>query len=223
MTGPHRAAKRIRNGLFVAEGTSDHPLADIVESLFISRGVDVNLSRPDFSRLEKVKKDVASRVTAGCELLAATPEVVVVHRDADNAGLTARREEIVAAVAECAPSSIVVPVIPIRMTEAWLLLDEEAIRFVAGNPRGREPLGLPKRHEVERVSDPKERLRNCLLDAASVTGRRRTQLARRFPENRRQLLERLDPDGPVTSLPSWIELSRSVETIVDGWCREHPG
>ncbi|HEY4005373.1 MAG TPA: hypothetical protein VGM60_09340 [Pseudonocardia sp.] len=94
---------RSHSGLFVAEGTSDHPLADLVESLFGARGVDVNLSRPDFSRLAKVAKDVKSRIAAGCELMAGAPEVVVVHRDADTAGLVARRQEIEQAVAACAP------------------------------------------------------------------------------------------------------------------------
>lgn len=164
-----------------------------------------------------MRKDVTSRVSAGGELMAGVPEVVVVHRDADNAGIAARQQEIVQAVAACSPESSTVPVIPVRMTEAWLLLDEEAIRFVAGNPRGRTPLTLPKRHELERAADPKEVLRDCLLDAASVTGRRRTQLIKRFPQHRRQLLERLDPDGPVADLSSWDELTQSVDAVVDEW------
>ena len=31
-------------------------------------------------------------------------------------------------------------IVPVRMTEAWLLLDESAIRRVAGRPHGDEPL-----------------------------------------------------------------------------------
>jgi hypothetical protein len=152
--------------------------------------------------------------------MAGAPDVVVVHRDADSAGLIARRQEIEQAVAACAPTSKPVPVIPVRMTEAWLLLDEDAIRYVAGNPRGRAPLTLPKRHEVERAADPKHMLSSCLLDAASVTGRRRAQLIQRFSQNRRQLLERLDPEGPVAELSSWQELVASVEAVVNGWQRD---
>jgi hypothetical protein len=34
------------SGLFICEGTSDQPLADIIETLFIERGLTVRLSRP---------------------------------------------------------------------------------------------------------------------------------------------------------------------------------
>ena len=47
------------------EGTSDAPLADVVVSLFLDRDVVVNLSRPDFSLLPRVEKDVRSRLQVG--------------------------------------------------------------------------------------------------------------------------------------------------------------
>lgn len=119
-------------------------------------------------------------------------------------------------------STNLVPVIPVRMTEAWLLLDEPAIRTVAGNPAGRASLTLPKHHEAERLPDPKSVLRQALLDAANVTGRRRERLDRRFSENRRQLLERLDPHGPVTRLTSWRDLVRSVESVIASWQQPTP-
>jgi hypothetical protein len=49
---------RIYSGLFVAEGSSDAPLADVVETLFFDRGVSLFLSKPDFARLGKVPRDV---------------------------------------------------------------------------------------------------------------------------------------------------------------------
>ena len=97
------------------------------------------------------------------------------------------------------------------MTEAWLLLDEAAIRMVAGNPRGRQVLSLPKVNEVERLADPKSRLREALQAAADVRGRRRSRLDRRFNNNRRQLLRRLDPTGPVTQLSSWVALVDDID------------
>lgn len=119
-------------------------------------------------------------------------------------------------------SDHLVPIIPVRMTEAWLLLDELAIRTVAGNPGGRTALSLPKHHEVERVHDPKSLLRQALLDAASVTGRRRVRLDNRFSENRRQLLERLDPHGSVTQLSSWSSLIESVSDVTSSWIGYRP-
>jgi len=162
----------LHSGLFVAEGSSDAPLADLVTDLFAEHGIRLRLQEPDFTRL-KVAKDVRSKVHAGIELAKTDFDVIVVHRDADNAGHVAREQEILKAVTCVSANAQVVPVVPVRMTEAWLLLDEAAIRRVAGNPNGRVRLGLPKPHEVESGADPKHLLRQCLLTAADCTGRRR--------------------------------------------------
>lgn len=147
--------QRSYSGLFVAEGSSDAPLAELIESLFLERGIEVRLSQPDFSLLGKVDKDVRSRVAAGLRLVGAPVDLIVVHRDADNAGRSARLREITSAIDSLHLDSLLIPVIPVRMTEAWLLLDEATIRLVAGNPMGRMNLALPKRHEVEALADPK--------------------------------------------------------------------
>jgi hypothetical protein len=198
-------------GLFIAEGTSDLPLSDLVELLFFDCGLRLDLSRPDFSMLAKVPKDSASRIRAGRQLVGRPLDVIVVHRDADRAGSEARREELAAAMSQAGAPEVMVPVVPVRMTEAWLLLDEEAVRFVAGNPRGRTKLRLPKAHEVESVADPKQLLRECLLTAAEASGRRRERVAQRFEQNRRQLLENLDRSGPVGQLRSWKQMVSDVQ------------
>ncbi len=210
-------SKRFYSGLFIAEGSSDHPLADLVESLFLTQGVSLRLTKPDFAALDKVAKDVRSRVAAGLKLIGGPVDLIVVHRDADNAGHQARRQEISDAVGSVSGSAALVPVIPVRMTEAWLLLDEALIRQVAGNPRGRMGLGLPKVHEVESVADPKELLRRCLLTAADETGRRRDSVQKRFFQHRRQLLERLETSGSLTKLPSWNRLVDDVAGVIKEW------
>lgn len=208
---------RSHTGLFVSEGSSDQPLADLVESLFVSRGVTLHLSKPDFALLGKVAKDVRSRLEAGVRLVGAPVDLIVVHRDADDAGHHARQREIEAAVRAVGGNADLVPVIPVRMTEAWLLLDEAAIRQVVGNPRGRTKLNLPKAHEVESIADPKDLLRTCLLAAADETGRRREAVGKRFNQHRRQLLERLDPTGTLTRLDSWNRLVTEIEGVIKSW------
>lgn len=201
----------------MAEGSSDLPLADLVESLFVDRDVMLRLSKPDFSLLDKVPKDVRSRVAAGMKLLRDPIDLVVVHRDSDNVGHKIRRTEIEKAVLEAGVTSSVIPVIPVRMTEAWLLLDEAGIRQVAGNPRGRHDLRLPRAREVEGVADPKQMLQQCLVNAADVAGRRHDRVAKRFFQHRRQLLERLDRKGPVATLPSWGRLIADIDAVVEQW------
>ncbi|GAA0990888.1 hypothetical protein GCM10009555_077370 [Acrocarpospora macrocephala] len=208
---------RVYTGFFVGEGTSDLPLADIVETLFIDRGTQVRLSKPDFESLKGVRRDVRSKVSASIQLVGGPVDLVVVHRDADNAGADTRRNEIEEAVHAAGHCSSIVPVIPVRMTEAWLLLDEQSIRTVAGNPKGKMNLGLPASNRVEREPDPKQLLKECLLKASDATGRRRERAANRFYEHRRHLLQRLDCAGPVTSLPSWKRLVADIESVIDQW------
>jgi hypothetical protein len=141
--------------------------------------------------------------------------LAVVHRDADRAGWQQRRNEIEQALEDSGIRCGLIPVIPITMTEAWLLLDEREIRHVAGNPNGRTSLSLPKTHEVEGIADPKALLRDCLLQAASARGRRRETVAKRFSQHRAQLLERLDMHGPVTQLSSWRKLVADVEKCIE--------
>jgi hypothetical protein len=208
---------RTRTGLFLGEGSSDVPLAELVEQLFYDRDVPLRLSKPDFARLpDRVGCTLERKVEKGLELLGGPVEVIVIHREADNAGPEHRLREMREALDRTFCGAELVPVIPVRMTEAWLLLDEKAIRTVAGNPKGRHPLGLPAPSEVERKSDPKEILRKALLDASGTTGRRRASVEKRFANHRRDLLGRLDRFGPVTGLGSWWRLVEGVEGVIGG-------
>jgi hypothetical protein len=58
------------------------------------------------------------------------------------------------------------------MTEAWLLVDESAIRAASGNPNGRHRIDMPDAGRIEKLPDPKSQLRQ-LLDAASNLPQRR--------------------------------------------------
>jgi hypothetical protein len=205
---------RTVSGLFVAEGNSDAPLAAIVESLFLESSMTLHLTAPDYSLLEsRVGKDLPSRVSAGIALMGREPDVVVLHRDTDNTDHPKRRQEMEEAVAASSHRAHLVPVIPVRMTEAWLLLDEHAIRSVAGNPNGREPLDLPTVREAERIANPKETLQHAILTAAAVRGRRRKQLAARFPASRRRLLDGLSLTGAHSQLEGWKQLAADVRTV----------
>ena len=63
------------------------------------------------------------------------------------------------------------PVIPIRMQEAWLLIDEQAIRTAANRPNGQAPLNLPRRVSLESLPDPKRILYDALVTASERHGR----------------------------------------------------
>lgn len=68
---------RYFSGVFLAEGSSDMPIAELVEGMFFERGFEVHLSKPDFDLLSRrVGRDVGSKIRAAKEL---TSTAVVVH------------------------------------------------------------------------------------------------------------------------------------------------
>lgn len=199
--------------LLLMDGSSDAPLAQHLEELSRRAGRPVRVVALDVDRLPiGAGRTVTNRLRAA---LKADPgfSLVFVHRDAEAQDPELRYTEVADAVVKANFPGRHVAVVPVRKTEAWLLLDELAIRTVAGRPTGRVPLPLPPVHAIESHPDPKALLREVLLLASGATGRRREQLTRRFPQLRRQLLDRLDVDGPVTRLPSWSRLADDIAAL----------
>ena len=196
--------------LFIADGPSDHPLAGHVASLVERNGVSIRVITPDFQRLSgKVGRDVYSRIEA-MQRIATRFDLLIVHRDAEKDGLERRRQEIDSAVERAGVTCPVIRVVPVRMTEAWLLGEEGAIRRVAGRPSSSVPLGLPPIKRAEDLPDPKGLLATAIEKASQHSGRRLAKLRRDFSEHRRQLLQDLDIDGVVAALPSWQRLVEDV-------------
>lgn len=100
-----------------------------------------------------------------------------IHRDAEGQKPEERIREISDAINEAQQSGKIgfqhhVGVVPVRMTEAWLLIDEASLRRAAGNPNGKIQLNLPSLSQLERVLDPKKMLYELLQKASEKTGRR---------------------------------------------------
>ena len=179
-----------------------------IEAIAAEHRIEVTVTDPDLERLPKppgktVKGKLQAVLRMGGEY-----DLIVVHRDADRDGVPAREEEIRTAVTDVSGDVPFVPVIPVRMTEAWLLTNERELRQVAGNPNGTMPLGLPKVGTLENVPDPKAVLKQIL---ALASGRKLDRFNTRFPQHRRQLLDRLDRAGPVTRLRSWTHFVAGIE------------
>ncbi len=107
-------------------------------------------------------------------------DLLFVHRDAERQDPELRYQEIEDKTVDAEGLPAYVPVVPVRMTEAWLLFDERAIRKAADNPNGVSDLAVPAIKRLENVPDPKARLRDCLLRASELKGRRRDQFKRRI-------------------------------------------
>lgn len=129
--------------------------------------------------------------------------------------MAARHEEIEAAMDEVEHAPTHVCVVPVRMTEAWLLGSEPAIREAAGNPNGSTPLELPPMSRLERLPNPKQVLRQALQDASELTGRRRDAFRRRLARRVHRVAEVTEDFGHLGELPAFQALDGAVEQAMD--------
>nr|WP_237525504.1 AAA family ATPase [Streptomyces sp. SID4985] len=199
--------------LFTGEGTSDNGLVPHIEMVAAERGVQAVVTAPDFGRLGPDHWHAVTDRLRAVISLGDTYDLVIVHRDADRVSPDDRRKEVAEAVTREWLEHPHIAVVPVRAIEAWLLLDESAIRRIAESPNGRMHLDLPKAGAVERIADPKRLLQETLAAASGVAGRRLTTFRNRFPRHHHKLLESLDPYGPVSQLPSWQAFLSNLNAV----------
>ena len=195
---------QVINFVLLREGRSDDALEVVLRNL---------LSRVTSSPVVGSTRDYGGTVESKLRQLQSESgqvDLVFVHRDADGPQADQRLAEIRQAANAGGLPCPVLPLVPIQETEAWLLLDEQEIRRVVGNPTGKASLNIPRRAVIESTPNPKELLHNALLAASETSGRRRQKVLRRIPAHCRQLMEGLDINGPVTALTAWQRLQTDI-------------
>lgn len=206
--------------ILTGEGSSDLRLVEHIESLLVEEGfTEVSGDAPDLSRFGKaIGRTVREKLTA---LVKHYPNIdlVFIHRDADNAGLHAREQEIATAVDGLLIMDRVIPVIPVTMLETWLLADSAAIKRVAGNSSYGDLECVPAIRHIEKITDAKELLLDALCEASQTQGARLRRFKRRFPEMRARLTFDLDPNGPVRQLESY----RYFREKISSYCQKKIG
>jgi len=169
----------------------------------------------DLRSLRRRPQNLGEKIAAALDFYPC--DLLCIHRDAEREDPERRRIEIDQVVMslgiEVPPF---VPVIPIRMTEAWLLFDEASIRWAAGNPNGREPLPVPVR-DAESVADPKAALREALRAASGLSGRRRQKFNVRDAVHR--VAEYIEDFSPLRGLTAFGKLEEDLATVIrkSGW------
>ena len=105
---------------------------------------------------------------------------LLIHNDADNLGYSKARQQRFNPGFELVQQSrdercrSLVPVIPVRMIEAWMLADCDVLRNVLGTNLSPQDLGLPARATlVEAITHPKEVLNEIVRKLNAVRSRRR--------------------------------------------------
>jgi len=104
--------------------------------------------------------------------------VLFVHADGANDSLRAHREQVAPGLAllrdQLGQDGIGVAVVPIRETEAWAMVDGDALRTAFGSSLSDGDLGILTARAAEAATDPKAVLQKAFL-ATQPTGRRRKQ------------------------------------------------
>ena len=156
----------------VSDGTSDRALIPLLEWLidYLRPDLASSVVYADLGRLRTPPTYLHDRISVALDLFPA--DLIFVHRDAEGVQHAIRKAEIESAVKRTQSDFSCVPVVPIRMTEAWLLTDAYAIRRAAGNPNGTVPLKMPVVREIESIPDPKQRLKELIRQAADLNNRR---------------------------------------------------
>lgn len=196
----------------VAEGSSDDALLPILRWLARRSGVVLDVARPSLD-IPRPPRTLEEKARVALQLRNAP--LLFVHRDADNAGRGPRVAEIRAAVAAVGVSHVAV--VPVRMTEAWLLFDEVALRKAANNPSGTVRLELPARRRIEAIPNPKNLLHQLLTTATEASAGR----LRRFRVHQAvsNLAELIDDFSPLDELDAFAalqqELTAALQAIKD--------
>jgi len=138
------------------------------------------------------------------------PELIVFHRDAEGQDPQIRREEI--------PDLVdVVPVVPVRMTEAWLLIDAAAIANAADNPNF-SGLKMPELDRLEHIPDPKSVLESLLVQASDLAGpRRRKRFSRDLTARVGAVADYIESYAPLRALSAFVRFEADLHGWVDRW------
>ena len=198
----------------VADGSSDRALLPILTWLLrqFCGAIPIQAEFADLRRLPHPPKRLSERIHWSVELYPG--DLLFVHRDAERAPIEKREAEIRKALAESPVENSVrvVCVVPVRMQEAWLLIDEAALRKAAGNPNGTQPLAMPDGQKLEALADPKQRLWELLRQASGLRGRRLERFNWRSSAHR--VAEMIGDFGPLYKLAAFRRLAAEVERSV---------
>jgi len=192
----------------LADGSSDRVLLPILQWLMDQHchaATELNFAE----YLPSEPATLTERISAALDYYPC--HLLFVHRDAEGDDPALRQAQIDAAWAGCNPAVQLVSVVPVRMTEAWLLVDEVAIRCAAGNPNGVAALDLPKPGKLAQHKGPKSALFDALRTASGRSGARLKDF---HPESRRhRVTELMATFAPLRSLPSFERLEAQLQKV----------
>ncbi len=199
----------------VTDGSSDRCLLYVIDWLLAENSTRAFQGQwADLRLVAQPPRSLRERVALALQVYPC--EVLFIHRDAEQRP----REPVVEEIRQGLPTTVpapVIPVVPVRMQEAWFLFDEGAIRSAAGNPNGSMVLPLPSRGKIERIVDPKTLLHGLLRDATGLSGRRLRRWSAGVAVHR--LAELIDEFSPLRELSAFHALEADIQALLaqQGW------
>lgn len=209
----------------LADGSSDRALLPVISWSLRQCGVRLPI-RPEWADLGLLRRppdSLSDRIRAAMDLYPC--ELLFVHRDSETESVDVRRREIRAALDEVAgktgTETPAVCIVPRRMTEAWLLISEPAIRAASGNPSGRVRVELPRLDQLEEIPDPKEVLFAALRGASELRGRKLRRL--RVHQLVHRTVELIEDFSPLRTLAAFGAFEADLQRVLVESLRVVPG
>lgn len=195
----------------LADGSSDAVLIYVINWLLREHSIQIfeaQFANP--TEVTRYGRTLPDRISRALELYPC--DLLFVHRDAENVPHDERKRQILDAIVGVGNKPAVC-LIPVRMTEAWLLFDEDAIRNAAGNPNGSVRLNLPAYSQIEGLTDPKEALKTLLVEASELTGRR----LKKFNPHKQihRVAELVDDFSPLRDLSAFQRLEEDLQAVIN--------
>jgi hypothetical protein len=196
----------------LSDGSSDalllRPLTWLLRQ-YLSRSVTLQTQWADLRSVNPRPVGLSTRMATAIELYPCS--LLFVHRDAERENPEVRCAEIRESAATSVIAFPVVAVVPVRMTEAWLLFHERAVRRAAGNPNGRMGIGVPY-HDAEGIADPKRVLHDALRTASGLHGRR----LQKFSVHRavQRVADYIEDFSPLRSLQAFRRLEEELRRVL---------
>jgi hypothetical protein len=183
----------------VADGGTDRALIPIIQWSIHRLDPDVEILEPEFRKRSGSVRDFLRSYATGSM-------IVFVHRDAEAETLDTRLREFSDLTRK------VVPIIPVRMTEAWLLIDGSAIARAADRPSAE--ISVPPVAQLETLGDPKQELEDRLSEAAGpLTGRRRKQFKASIVSRRVNVANLITDFAPLEALPAFSRFQADLAAV----------
>lgn len=200
----------------LCDGTSDKALIPIISWLLRDLLPDVSLQShyADFGFLKNPPPSSAldQRMVKAVTLYPC--DILFVHRDAEKEAFQSRKDEILKFFQKIKKpfSEKLVPLVPIRMMETWLLIDEKALKMAAGNRNYAQKIDLPRSKNLEALSDPKDYLHSLLKEVSGLKGRKLQNL--KVSQTVHLIADSIEDYSQLRLLTAFQQLEKDVKAVL---------